>query len=74
MGNENMRDLTAADLEIDHLDLCAFATIYKIIVAIKCHYLAGRMTVKSWYCGVISKDRYSKHGLKYELNRIAGVK
>lgn len=61
MGNENMGDLAAADLVIDHLYLCAFAAINKVVSAIMRYYLAGRMPVKCRNSRVIAKDGNSEH-------------
>lgn len=44
-----MRNLTAPDLIIDHLDLGALSAIHQEIITIQRHYLAGRMPVESWY-------------------------
>lgn len=56
-----MRDLTSADFIIDQLYLGAFPAIDEVIVAVKCHHLAGRMTVKCWYSRIVAKDRNCKH-------------
>jgi hypothetical protein len=54
VGDEDMRDLTPADLVLDHLYLRAFAAIHQVIDAILCHHLAGRMPVECGYCRVIA--------------------
>ena len=61
MGNKYMRDTAAAYLIIDHLDLCAFATVNQEAIAIQCNHLACRVSVECRYGGVISKDGNREH-------------
>ena len=61
MGNKNMGDLASSDLEIDHLDLCAFPAIHQVIIPIKRNHLAGGMAIECRNCRVISKDSYREH-------------
>ena len=49
MRDKNMRDLASPDLVVDHLDLCAFTTIYQVIVTIVGNHLAGRMAIEGRY-------------------------
>jgi hypothetical protein len=59
--DKNMGDLTAPDLIIDKLNLCAFPAVNKIISAVIGNYLAGRMPVKCRYCRIIAQNGNSKH-------------
>ncbi len=59
--DKNMRYFTAPDFIIDHLNLRAFAAVYKEIMSVHCHYLAGRVPVKSGYSRVISENGDCKH-------------
>ena len=61
MRDKNMGYFTAPDFIIDHLNLRAFAAVYKEIMPVHCHYLAGRMPVKSGYSRVISKNSDCEH-------------
>ena len=67
VGNENMRNAAATDFIIDHLYLGAFTTINQEIETTQGYDLAGGMTIKCRYGGVISKDGDSEHKLKYEV-------
>jgi len=44
--NENMRNAATPNFIFDHLDLCAFATIDQVAVAVVRHQLAGGMPVE----------------------------
>lgn len=48
--NKNVGDLAAADLVLDHLDLCALAAIHQVIGSVVRHHLAGGVTIESRYC------------------------
>jgi hypothetical protein len=61
-----VRDAAPADLVVDHLYLRALTAVDQEIEPIQRNDLAGRVPVKSWYGGVISKDGNSEHMLKYE--------
>ena len=65
--DEDMGYAAATDLIIDHLYLGAFTTINQEIETTQGYDLAGGMTIKCRYGGVISKDGNCEHKLKYEL-------
>jgi hypothetical protein len=74
MGDKDVGYFGPADLVIDHLDLGAFATIHKKVLAIQCYHLAGRMSVKCRYSGVISKDRDCEHEIKNRKSKVKSKK
>jgi hypothetical protein len=61
MGYEDVRDPAPPDLVFDHLDLGAFTAINQVIIPVMRNHLAGWMTVKSRYGGVVSQYGYRKH-------------
>ena len=56
-----MRDFTAPDLVFDHLNLGALSTINQKKIGIHRNYLAGRVTVESRNCRIITENGYCEH-------------
>jgi hypothetical protein len=61
MRDENMRDLTPADLVIDELNLSTLAAIHEVVIAVDRYHLAGRVTVECRNCRIITEDCNSEH-------------